>query len=163
MTHLQLLTNRGLWTLAAAGGTTMTYVLTIAFILVSVLMILVVLVQRGRGGGVAGAFGGGGGQQSAFGTKTGDVFTTITVILFILFIGFSIGLNLKLQNEESQNTSHAVQADNSSAKGAGSSSQTPAESGKPVEETKPGTSATAAAATDKAPATLPATTPATKP
>jgi preprotein translocase subunit SecG len=46
----------------------------------SVFLILLVLVQRGRGGGLAGAFGGMGGQ-SAFGTKAGDLFTRVTMIV----------------------------------------------------------------------------------
>ena len=44
----------------------------------SIFLILLILVQRGRGGGLTGALGGMGGQ-SAFGTKSGDVFTKITV------------------------------------------------------------------------------------
>jgi preprotein translocase subunit SecG len=48
-------------------------------------LIALVLIQRGRGGGLAGAFGGAGGQ-SAFGTKAGDVFTRITVIVAACWI-----------------------------------------------------------------------------
>lgn len=46
----------------------------------SVFLILLVLVQRGRGGGLTGALGGPGGQ-SAFGSKAGDTFTVITVVV----------------------------------------------------------------------------------
>ena len=56
------------------------------------LLILVVLLQRGRGGGLAGAFGGGGGS-SAFGAKTGDVFTWITVVVATVFVGLSVAAN----------------------------------------------------------------------
>ncbi|MCH7627871.1 MAG: preprotein translocase subunit SecG [Proteobacteria bacterium] len=49
------------------------------------LIILVILLQRGRGGGLAGAFGGGG-SSSAFGAKTGDVFTIVTVVLATVFL-----------------------------------------------------------------------------
>ena len=42
-------------------------------------------------------FGAGGG--SAFGTKTGDVFTTITVVLFVLFMFLAIGLNWMVQGK----------------------------------------------------------------
>ena len=45
----------------------------------SLFLIMLVLVQRGRGGGLAGTLGGPGGQ-SAFGSKSGDTFTVITVI-----------------------------------------------------------------------------------
>lgn len=48
-------------------------------------LIALVLIQRGRGGGLAGAFGGAGGQ-SAFGTKAGDVFTKITVVVAACWI-----------------------------------------------------------------------------
>ncbi|WP_459558485.1 preprotein translocase subunit SecG [Lacunimicrobium album] len=51
---------------------------------VSFLLIVIILLQRGRGGGLAGALGGMGGQ-SAFGTRAGDVFTRITVVLAIIW------------------------------------------------------------------------------
>lgn len=56
------------------------YVFGISMFVVSTFLILVVLVQRGRGGGLAGALGGMGGQ-SAFGTKAGDVFTRVTIVV----------------------------------------------------------------------------------
>ncbi len=59
--------------------------LSVLLLLTSVFMILLVLIQRGRGGGLAGAFGGMGGQ-SAFGTRAGDIFTKITVVVAIIFI-----------------------------------------------------------------------------
>ncbi|MCH2200756.1 MAG: preprotein translocase subunit SecG [Fuerstiella sp.] len=59
--------------------------LSFLLLLTSLFMILLVLIQRGRGGGLAGAFGGQGGQ-SAFGTRAGDVFTKITVVVAIVFI-----------------------------------------------------------------------------
>jgi len=60
-------------------------ILKILFMIIAVLLILVILVQRGRGGGLVGAFGGPGGS-SAFGAKTGDVFTVITVVMAALFL-----------------------------------------------------------------------------
>ncbi|NIA06744.1 MAG: preprotein translocase subunit SecG [Actinobacteria bacterium] len=59
--------------------------LMILFFIIAVLLILVILMQRGRGGGLVGAFGGPGGS-SAFGAKTGDVFTVITVVMAALFL-----------------------------------------------------------------------------
>src|SRR3954465_3998137 len=56
------------------------YFFAISLTLLSVFLILVILVQRGRGGGLTGALGGMGGQ-SAFGTKAGDLFTRITIIV----------------------------------------------------------------------------------
>ena len=57
----------------------------IGFVFVCLLLILVILLQKGRGGGLAGAFGGSGGY-SAFGAKTGDYFTWLTVALAGLFV-----------------------------------------------------------------------------
>jgi preprotein translocase subunit SecG len=49
-------------------------------LIVGILLIFLVLIQRGKGGGLAGAFGGAGGS-SAFGSRAGDLFTRITLIL----------------------------------------------------------------------------------
>lgn len=60
-------------------------VIPVVFVFVCALLIMVILLQKGRGGGLAGAFGGSGGY-SAFGAKTGDYFTWITVALAGLFV-----------------------------------------------------------------------------
>jgi len=60
-------------------------VLAVLFGIVCLLLILIVLLQKGRGGGLVGALGGAGGQ-SAFGSKTGDVFTWITVVFVGVFL-----------------------------------------------------------------------------
>jgi len=49
-------------------------------VITSLLLIFIVLIQRGKGGGLAGAFGGVGGS-SAFGSRAGDIFTRVTLIL----------------------------------------------------------------------------------
>lgn len=46
----------------------------------SLFLILLILIQRGKGGGLTGALGGPGGQ-SAFGSKAGDTFTVITIVV----------------------------------------------------------------------------------
>ena len=69
------------------------YLFVTLFLLVAVFMILLVLIQKGRGGGLSGAFGGGGGN-TAFGSKTGDVLTWATSIVFGVFLLLAIGLNL---------------------------------------------------------------------
>jgi preprotein translocase subunit SecG len=54
--------------------------LNIVLLLLGLFLILLVLIQRGKGGGLAGAFGGVGGS-SAFGSRAGDVFTRVTIIV----------------------------------------------------------------------------------
>ena len=61
-----------------------TFLMT-TLMLVGMLLMFIILLQRGRGGGLAGALGGMGGQ-SAFGTKAGDVFTKITVVLAVIWV-----------------------------------------------------------------------------
>lgn len=73
-------------------------------IAVCVLLILVVLVQKGRGSGLAGAFGGGGGSSSAFGAKTGDVFTWITVGLAAVFVLVTVAANFAYDRSSVQVT-----------------------------------------------------------
>ena len=63
------------------------------FVIVSILLILLILIQKGRGGGLASAFGGGGGN-TAFGSKTGDVLTWATSIIFGVFLLLAVILNL---------------------------------------------------------------------
>jgi len=60
----------------------------VLFILICVLLIIVVLLQKGRGGGLSAAFGGAG--SSAFGTRTGDVFTWVTIVLTALFLVLAV-------------------------------------------------------------------------
>src|SRR5271154_959488 len=70
------------------------YLVMTLFIFVCLFLILLVLIQKGRGGGLSSAFGGGGGQ-TAFGSKTGDVLTWATSIVFGIFILLAIALNLE--------------------------------------------------------------------
>ncbi len=64
-------------------------ILAIVFLVVCVLLIIIVLLQKGRGGGLGGILGGGG--QSAFGTRTGDVFTWVTIVLVGVFLLLAVG------------------------------------------------------------------------
>ena len=59
------------------------------FLIVCILLIIVVLLQKGRGGGLGAAFGGA--ASSAFGTRVGDVFTWVTIILTALFLLLAAG------------------------------------------------------------------------
>ena len=58
--------------------------LATVFCTVCLLLVLIVLLQKGRGGGLGGAFGGAG--SSAFGTRTGDMLTWVTIVLTALFL-----------------------------------------------------------------------------
>jgi len=58
------------------------------FVIVCILLIVVVLLQKGRGGGLGAAFGGMG--SSAFGTRVGDVFTWVTIVLTACFLVLAI-------------------------------------------------------------------------
>ncbi len=67
------------------------------------LMIFFILLQQGRGGGLVGALGGMGGQ-SAFGTRAGDAFTGITVVLAVMWVmlaGFG-GIVLRADRDSRQ-------------------------------------------------------------
>src|SRR5437660_4107604 len=63
------------------------------FVIVSLFLILLILIQKGRGGGLASAFGGAGGN-TAFGSKTGDVLTWATSIVFGVFLLLAVLLNV---------------------------------------------------------------------
>ena len=70
--------------------------MVVLFLFISVCMVLIVLIQRPQGGGLSGAFGGGGAEgagQTAFGAKTGDVLTTVTIGIFVVFLGIAVALN----------------------------------------------------------------------
>lgn len=141
-------------------------------------LIIVILLQRGRGGGLAGAFGGMGGQ-SAFGTKAGDVFTKITIVIAIIWVIVAGGSGFLLraaadqyasQFPEKQATSDTKTADpavpeakpsasdvparpeppaGATGDAAGSKSATPAES-TAVPESSPGDASTAPATSEPA-------------
>jgi preprotein translocase subunit SecG len=69
------------------------WTLYVLLMFLALILILLVLIQKGRGGGLSSAFSGGGGN-TAFGSKTGDVLTWATSIVFGVFMLMAIGLNL---------------------------------------------------------------------
>ena len=71
----------------------LTGILNSLLVLLSLFLICLVLIQRGKGGGLAGAFGGVGGS-SAFGTKAGDVFTRVTIIVAAVWFSLTLVLNI---------------------------------------------------------------------
>lgn len=72
------------------------WMVSVLIIVICCFFMLVILLQRGRGGGLAGAFGGAGGS-SAFGAKTGDVFTWITVVVAAVFLVVCVVANFVLE------------------------------------------------------------------
>lgn len=61
--------------------------LMLLFIAVAIAMILIVLIQKPTGGGLSGAFGASSGSgQTAFGAKTGDALTIMTIGTFVVFM-----------------------------------------------------------------------------
>lgn len=75
----------------------MEYFLGTLFIIICILLIIVVLLQKGRGGGLGAAFGGA--SSSAFGTRTGDVFTWVTIVLTALFLLLAVGTTMQFRPE----------------------------------------------------------------
>lgn len=73
--------------------------LAVLLILVCLALMVIILLQRGRGGGLSAAFGGGGGG-SAFGAKTGDVFTLFTVILTAIYLTIAVVGNYSFRPPE---------------------------------------------------------------
>ena len=65
------------------------------FCAVCVLLVVVIMLQKGRGGGLGAAFGGAG--SSAFGAKTGDVFTWVTIVLTALFLLLAIAATMAMR------------------------------------------------------------------
>ncbi len=102
----------------------------VGFIALSVLMVLVVLIQRSQGGGLTAAFGGAGAGsgQTAFGTKTGDVLTLITIGLFATWLLFAVGLNFASRPAEA-----APQPPEATSAPVDPSGQAPEETGTPEE------------------------------
>jgi preprotein translocase subunit SecG len=95
----------------------------VGFLFVSLTMILIVLIQKPQGGGLSGAFGSssdGGAGQTAFGAKTGDVLTTLTISIFIVFLVSAAGLNYVVRPSAAP-----VEEEASTAAGADGSESTP--------------------------------------
>src|SRR5829696_3032291 len=73
----------------------------VLFVFVCLFLILLILIQKGRGGGLASAFGGAGGN-TAFGSKTGDVLTWATSVVFGIFLLLAVALNLLANARQEQ-------------------------------------------------------------
>ena len=73
-------------------ATALHYTLAIFYAVVAILLMIVILLQRGKGVGLAGAFGGSGGH-TAFGAKTGDFLTWLTIIMAGILLLATVILN----------------------------------------------------------------------
>src|SRR5438105_12114110 len=114
------------------------YLTFVLFMLVCVILVLLVLIQKGRGGGLSGAFGGGGGN-TAFGSKTGDVLTWATSVVFGIFLLLAVAMNLlsnHLDAEAKGETGRSVAASNVPAGPAAPAA--PGEPGGPGAPAQPG-------------------------
>ncbi len=105
-------------------------ILTFLFVVICVLLIVVILLQKGRGGGLAGAFGGAGGY-SAFGAKTGDVFTVVTIVLTTMFVLVAIAGNFVFVPESDTPATPVVTPAGGPGQ-AGTETEVPAESSVPI-------------------------------
>lgn len=76
------------------GATIVTGLINLALLLLGLFLILLVLIQRGKGGGLSGAFGGMGGS-SAFGSRAGDAFTRITIVVAAIWF-FLIMIEIRM-------------------------------------------------------------------
>lgn len=111
------------------------------FILVCLILILLILIQKGRGGGLSGAFGGAGGN-TAFGSKTGDVLTWATSIIFGIFIVLAVVLNVISNKMDAKYRADMAAANSIVLPSLPSPAQPPFMPGAPgVEESGPGAAA----------------------
>ncbi|MFO1065239.1 MAG: preprotein translocase subunit SecG [Pirellulales bacterium] len=138
------------------------YFFGITIFLTSVFLVLLVLVQRGRGGGLTGALGGPGGQ-SAFGTKAGDLFTRITIVVAAIWI-FLCAASVKVLNPAvapNFGLSDNVEVESASMNPSTNPDDTKPSDTKPADAAPAATTpaATTPAATTPAPATPAPTTP----
>ena len=98
---------------------------SIALIAVSLLLVGLVLLQKNKGSGLSGAFGGVGGH-SAFGTKTGDFLTWVTVGLATVFLLLNIAGNFLFDGSDSISKKKSADVANTSPGDADAGASAPA-------------------------------------
>ncbi len=98
----------------------------------SLFLIMLILIQRGKGGGLTGALGGPGGQ-SAFGSKAGDTFTVVTVVVASIWgftCAFAMWLNVESGGDAlDPDQTAAVQEAGVTETGTGTETETETETG----------------------------------
>jgi preprotein translocase subunit SecG len=100
------------------------YLTMVLFLVVCVFLVLLVLIQKGRGGGLASAFGGAGGN-TAFGSKTGDVLTWATSVVFGIFLVLAIAMNLLANHVHERRTGIAGGSNTTAAQTPADEQETP--------------------------------------
>jgi protein translocase SecG subunit len=138
------------------------------FLFVCVILVLAVLIQKPQGGGLASAFGGGASAgQTAFGTKTGDALTVVTISVFALYLLLAIILNYAAQPQvvssepQAEGTTAPAETPAAPADGAAAPAATPPADAAPAAPT--GEQPAAPAPAETAPAAPAPTTPPTQP
>ncbi len=150
--------------LASSWNPIVLSVVTLLFVAVSLLLILTVLIQKPQGGGLSGAFGAGAGSgQTAFGAKTGDALTVITILMFVAWLAVAVAMNYGTKPAAADRATEAKAAENQTGTTGttGTGTTTPAPE-TPAAETKAPESAPAAVP-PAAPAPTPASDPAPAP
>jgi preprotein translocase subunit SecG len=93
--------------LFAADVNGWSHVLNGLILFLGLLLMLTILIQRGKGGGLVGAFGGAGGS-SPFGSKAGDTFTRITLVMAGFWV-LLIMIHVKVaKNDLARNTQEST-------------------------------------------------------
>ena len=123
--------------LLTLGASWLVSIMATLFVLTCFFMMLVILIQKPKGGGLSGAFGGAGGSaQAAFGAKTGDLLTMITIGFFVAFLGLAIGLVYAIRAEVAPPAKKMVDsAPATPATGSTGTSPTTSETGSPSTDT----------------------------
>ncbi len=144
-------------------GDVLQYIFGPLLFLLSLFLVLLVLVQRGRGGGLAGALGGMGGQ-SAFGSKAGDMFTRITVVVASIWFLLCC-LAIACLNPQERVPPPAQPTLNAADGGAGATGTTTPDAGSDTKtgekKTTDSSKATEKSSDEKAPSTSPEKAPGT--
>jgi preprotein translocase subunit SecG len=83
------------------AGSWLGFAFSLVILILGVILIFIVLIQRGRGGGLIGALGGQGGS-SPFGSRAGDLFTRVTIVLALVWIGLNMFQAILVQPDKEQ-------------------------------------------------------------
>lgn len=138
----------------------------VVFGAICLLLVLAILIQKPQGGGLSGAFGAGasGSGQTAFGTKTGDALTWMTIIIFLVYLGAAIGMNYAMRPMDTTPSGGNASSVPGPGKVPPGDKEVPAKTATPPSTTSPTDKPPAATSTiNVKPAEAPATTPGAAP